>query len=97
MALTFNIYFTGEGTQPRDYANEVIEAGLVKQIQEEAGNIRYDFFFHPTDPGTLLLVERWEDQRSIDRHLQLPGIKAIQAIRSKYNLSFKIERFVDAE
>lgn len=45
MAITVNIYYTGENGSARKFAEEMVSTGVVADIKAEAGNIRYDYFF----------------------------------------------------
>ena len=46
------------------------------------------------DPETVLLIDSWEDQAAIDRHHDTPMMGTIAALREKYDLHMKVERFV---
>ena len=45
MSIVVNIYYSGENGAARKFANEMILSGTVDAIRNEAGNIRYDYFF----------------------------------------------------
>lgn len=45
MAITVNIYYSGEGSNARGFAEEMIASGTVTAIRTEEGNIRYDYYF----------------------------------------------------
>jgi quinol monooxygenase YgiN len=40
----------------------------------EPGCIDYRFWISTTDPNTLLLLEEWEDQASLDAHITQPHL-----------------------
>lgn len=67
----------------RKFANEMISSGTVEAIRNEAGNIRYDYFFPIDDKETVLLIDSWENQKSIDFHHQSPMMKTIAELRNK--------------
>ena len=94
MAITINIYYRGEGGNAKKFAEEMISSGLVKDIRAEDGNIRYEYFFPMDDPQTVLLIDSWEDQRSLDKHHLSPMMEKIVELRNKYDLHMKVERFV---
>lgn len=68
MSIVVNIYYSGENGSSRKFAKEMISSGIVDAIRNEAGNIRYDYFFPLDDEETVLLIDSWENQESIDFH-----------------------------
>jgi len=94
MAITVNIYYSGEGTNARKFAEEMISSGTVAAIKAEEGNIRYDYFFPMGDNSTVLLIDSWTSQKAIDIHHESPMMKAIYELREKYDLHMRVERYV---
>lgn len=94
MAITINIYYTGENGNAGKFAEEMISSGVVNNIRAESGNIRYEYFFPMEDAETVLLIDSWENQHSIDLHHSSPMMEQIIKLREKYNLSMKVERYV---
>jgi quinol monooxygenase YgiN len=97
VAVTINIYYTGETGNARKFAEEMIASGVVNDIRAESGNLRYDYFFPMNDQETVLLIDSWENQRAIDIHHASPMMEQITKLREKYNLSMKVERYVSDE
>ena len=93
MSIVVNIYYSGENGSARKFAKEMISSGTVDAIRNEAGNIRYDYFFPLGDEETVLLIDSWENQESIDFHHQTPMMNKIAELRDKYNLHMKVERY----
>ncbi len=96
MSLTVNIYYTGKNGNARRFAEEMVASGLVEQVRGEPGNERYAYFFPMDDPETVLLIDRWENQQAIDLHHKTPMMEQIAALRNKYQLKMRVERFTDA-
>ena len=96
MAITINIYYTGKPGNARKFAEEMISSGLVDAIRAEEGNEKYAYFFPAEDPETVLLIDRWRDQAALDVHHKTPMMEQIAALRTKYQLKMRVERFVDA-
>ena len=94
MAITVNIYYTGAGSSARDFAREMTESGVVADIRAEEGNLRYEYFFPMEDAGTVLLIDSWKDQPSLDIHHASPMMGRIEALREKYGLHMRVERYV---
>ena len=97
MAINVNLYYTGKNGAARRFAEEMISSGTVADIRAEEGNLRYEYFFPMDDPETVLLIDSWRDQEAIDAHHASPMMAAIAALRDKYDLHMKVERFVSAE
>lgn len=72
----------------------MVLSGIVHDIREEDGNIRYEYFFPMEDDETVLLIDSWKDQQSIDVHHASPMMKKIMELREKYDLHMKLERYV---
>lgn len=94
MAITVNLYYSGEGDNARRFAEEMIASGTVAAIKAEEGNLRYDYFCPLGDDSTVLLIDSWADQHAIDLHHASPMMKTIIALREKYDLHMTVERYV---
>ena len=92
--ITVNLYYTGTNGSARACAEEMVQTGIVTAIRAEDGNLRYEYFFPMDDPETVLLIDQWRDQEAIDVHHASPMMGQIAALREKYDLHMKVERFV---
>ena len=92
--ITVNLYYTGTDGSARAFAEEMVSSGTVAAIRAEDGNVRYEYFFPMEDPETVLLIDQWRDQEAIDVHHASPMMAQIAALREKYDLHMKVERFV---
>ena len=92
--ITVNLYYTGTNGSARAFAEEMVQTGIVTAIRAEDGNLRYEYFFPMDDPETVLLIDQWRDQEAIDVHHASPMMGRIAALREKYDLHMKVERFV---
>ena len=97
MAITVNIYYSGENGNARKFAEEMVSSGVVHDIRSEEGNIRYEYFFPMGDTETVLLIDSWKDQHSLDVHHASPMMAQIIKLRDKYDLHMKVERYVSDE
>ena len=97
MAITVNIYYSGINGNARRFAEEMISWGVVSDIREEDGNLRYEYFFPMGDTETVLLIDSWRDQNSLDIHHASPMMKKISELREKYDLHMRVERYVSDE
>ena len=97
MPITVNIRYTGTNGNALKFAEEMVSSGTVDAIRAEAGNLRYEYYQSLDDPETILLIDRWENQEAIDRHHATPMMEIIAALREKYDLHMKVERYTAAE
>jgi quinol monooxygenase YgiN len=49
------------------------------------------------DPETVLLIDSWKDQQALDVHHASPMMAQIAALRDKYGLHMRAERYVTDE
>ena len=78
MKITVNIYYTGTNGNARKFVSEMESSGIADKIRQEEGNLRYDYFYSAKDKETVLLIDSWKDQKSIDVHHQSPMMKDIR-------------------
>lgn len=97
MSITVNIYYSGINENARKFAEEMISTGIVSDIRAEDGNLRYEYFFPINAKETVLLIDSWKDQHSIDMHHASPMMAKITELREKYDLHMKVERYVSDE
>ena len=73
------------------------QSGIAQKIRAEAGNLKYDYFYSVAEPETVLLVDQWKSQEALDIHHATPMMDQIIALREKYDLKMKVERFTSLE
>lgn len=94
MSITVNIYYSGKRGNAKKFAEEMVASGIVEDIRAEEGNIRYDYFLPIDSEETVLLIDSWKDQISLDKHHASPMMARIAELRNKYDLHMKAERYV---
>ena len=94
MAITVNIYYTGEKDNAKKFAEEMISSGTAALIKGEEGNLKYDYFSPMDDPSTVLLIDSWLSQEALDLHHNSPMMRTIIDLRNKYDLHMKVERYI---
>lgn len=97
MSLVVNIYYNGQNGNAREFAEEMVSSGIVDKIRAEEGNERYEYFFPMDDEETVMLIDIWKDQESLDKHHASPMMNEIMKLREKYDLHMKVERFITAK
>ncbi len=94
MSITVNLYYTGQNGSARAFAEEMTASGIVDDVRREAGNEKYEYFFPMDDPETVLLIDRWRDQAAIDLYYKSEMMGKIAALRQKYKLRMRMERYL---
>ena len=92
--ITVNLYYTGTNGSAKAFAEEMESNGIADRIRAEEGNLRYQYFQPRDDPETILLIDNWTDQAAIDAHHASPMMEQLAALRDKYDLHMKVERYV---
>ena len=69
--------------------------GIVEKVRAESGNLRYEYFIPMDDPETVLLIDAWESQESLDFHHKSPMMSEIAALRNKYRLKMRVQKFIE--
>jgi len=94
VSFTINIYYKGKNGSAREFAKEMISSGIVEEIRSKKGNLRYEYFEPLDDNETVLLIDSWEDQESLDRHHESATMNKIMELRNKYDLHMKVEKYI---
>ena len=94
MSIIVHIYYSGRNGAARKFAAEMMKSGTVEAIRKEEGNIGYSYFYPVEDEETVLLIDSWKDQESIDRHHASSMMKVITDLREKYDLHMKVQRYI---
>lgn len=97
MTITINIYYTGKNGNAKKFVEEMEQSGIAQKIRAEAGNLKYDYFYSVAEPETVLLVDQWKSQEALDIHHATPMMNQIIALREKYDITMKVERFTSLE
>lgn len=92
-----NIYYSGVNGNAKKFAEEMVSSGVVGDIRAENGNLKYEYFFPMEDEETVLLIDSWKDQHSIDVHHASPMMEKIIELREKYDLHMRVERYMSDE
>ena len=93
MPFTINIYYTGSNGSAKQFAYEMINSGIVDEIKNKNGNLKYEYFCQLNDDETVLLIDSWENQAALDEHHKSKTMSRIAELRNKYNLHMKVERY----
>ena len=67
-----------------DFYNALCELDVRSTSLQEAGCVRYDYFFAAENETDLLLVEQWEDHPTHDAHRATETFAKLQALKPLY-------------
>ncbi len=94
MSITVNLYYKGSNGSARAFAEEMEARGVADAIRAEEGNERYEYFIPMNDAETVLLIDSWKDQESLDKHHASSMMNEIAELREKYDLHMSVERYI---
>ena len=94
MSFTINIYYKGQNGSAKKFANEMISSGIVDEIRNKKGNLRYEYFEPLEDEETILLIDSWESEEALDNHHKSDTMNKIIELRNKYDLHMKVEKYI---
>ena len=94
MSITVNLYYKGSNGSARAFAEEMEARGVADAIRAEEGNERYEYFIPMNDAETVLLIDSWKDQESLDKHHASSMMNEIAKLREKYDLHMSVERYI---
>ena len=98
MPITIHIFYSSdEAGNAIAFAEEMEQRGIADRIRAEEGNLQYAYFTPLHDNKTVLLIDSWENQDALDAHHASPMMAEIAALRERYDLHMRVERFVGAE
>ena len=95
--LTWNVTYHCKPGKREEFFKAISDLGVRACSIPETGNLKYDYFTPFDDPETVLLIDSWADQSAIDVHHASPMMQTIAALRSKYGLHMRVERYVSDE
>lgn len=87
-------YYTSENGKARKFVDEMIFKGIVDRIRNEEGNIHYEYFYPINDKETVLLIDSWKNQKSLDIHHKTSMMNEIIELRNKYDLHMRVEHYI---
>lgn len=95
MTLTIHVYYKGNGDSAINFAREMLESGIVAEIRNQKGNLKYEYFLPIEKEGTILLIDQWINQEALDKHHQSKIMQNILDLRKKYHLQMQVERYIE--
>lgn len=76
-----------------EYAQVLEQSGLPAVFRGEQGNIRYDYFLSAARPDQLLLIEEWESEEALHRHMQTEHFRQLTGYKEAFVKETEIQKF----
>ena len=83
-------YTLPEGTDRKEYVAALAATGAIDKSREEAGCIRYDFFYPVDSENQVFLLEQWESREHQQAHCQTEHFAALGKLKEKYEAQTQI-------
>ena len=69
------------------------EAKIGELSRADEGNIKYDYYYSTADPDEILLVEKWENEELLKKHLAQPHLVKSGELKKQYGVESVLEKF----
>lgn len=79
-----------------EFYRAVSESGIAAASRAEAGNEKYDYYFSPTDPDELVLIEVWSSPEAVQAHSGTEHYQKLMLLKKEYVSETRFARY-DAE
>lgn len=93
MMLTWNVTYHCKPGQRQAFYDALCQLGVRNNSLQEAGNVKYDYFFAAEAPDDLLLVETWTEPALQEAHCRTEVFAMLQTLKGQYCESVQIDKF----
>ena len=91
--LTWNVTYHCKPGQRDAFDQALCDLGVRNNSLQEAGNLKYDYFFDAQNPDALLLVESWTTPELQQVHCETEVFAKLQALKAQYCDNVHIDKF----
>ena len=91
--VVLHCYYTGEESAVRGFVAEMYASGVRQAVLGEEGCVQYDYFYPAQGAGCALLLEQWRDEQAFSQHVSGTVMTQIRALKAKYGVETRIERY----
>lgn len=95
--IILHVTYRLKESNAREYVEALEASGIPQLCREEAGNIRYDYFYSAAFSDQVLLVEQWKDAESLEFHKQTEHFKGLGTFQDRFVKEKLVERFFAEE
>ena len=76
------IYKMQPGTKEK-FLDDIYGRGIPEKTRNEKGCISYDFYLS-CDRDEILLIEKWENDEALEKHIEMPHLKELRKLKDEY-------------
>ena len=76
-----------------EYIAKVNEAQIIEKTRNEPGNLWYELSASAGEPGSLYVIERWEDRKFLPAHMKSENYKKICRLNREYGVKAEVQLF----
>ena len=91
--IVLNVTYKCKKDLRDEYLERIMAEGIDKASREEAGNLKYDYYYSADDDDELFLLEKWKDAEAFEEHKKLPHFARLQELKAEYLENTVIERY----
>lgn len=91
--IIIHCYYTGAEGAARGFIEEMQTSGLQQEVWSEDGCLQYDYFLSARDGNVGALLEKWRDEAALSAHMNGEPMRKLKAVKGKYALETKVERY----
>ena len=91
--IVLNVTYKCKPDMRDEFLEMIMTEGIDVASRAEAGNIKYDYYIPADGSEELLLVEKWEDRKTLDEHVKQPHITRLRSFKPEYVLDTVIDEF----
>lgn len=85
-----------QSRQDRDSFYEKVK-DMLNEIRKEEGNFLYEYCFPADHESEILLLEKWENQKSLDAHGSSDASRYIGKIKNEFEVKTDVEKIIAKE
>ena len=91
--IVFNVMYKCKPGKRDAFLQRIKDEGIDVACRADRGNICYDYFIPADGSDNLLLLEKWEDARTLDEHVAQSHIARLRAFKPEYVMDTESDRF----
>ncbi|MCR4951351.1 MAG: antibiotic biosynthesis monooxygenase [Solobacterium sp.] len=91
--IVLNVTYKCKKDLRDEYLERIMAEGIDKASREEAGNLKYDYYYAAADDDELFLFEKWKDAEAFEEHKKQPHFQKLQELKGEYLEDTIIDRY----
>ena len=91
--IILNVTYKCKPEMREKFLDMIRSEGMDAASRNEAGNIKYDYYFPADGSNDLLLLEKWTDASAFEEHKQQPHFARLGELKAEYVEDTIIEKY----